>query len=286
MKAQFEKIPEFNESSIYAFCFKNTHFDAPLHFHPEYELTYILKGKGIRYVGNSIQNFEAGDFVLIGKNMPHCWKDSGTSQTEVKSIVIQFDDTFLGNGWQDKNEFRTIKKLLLNASNGIKFSAKTAKLFKNKLKELLEKSPFEKLIYFLQLLNHLSNTRKNKYLITEGFTPVLNLKTNNRIDLVYNYVHNNYQKKITLGTVATTINLSEEAFCRFFKKALNKSFFTFVNEYRVNAACKLLLDTKKTVSEIAFNCGYDSLPYFYRQFKKFKKTTPLSFKSDYSTLEK
>lgn len=284
MKAKFEKIPQSQESSFYAFLYENTHFDAPMHFHPEYELTYILEGKGIRYVGNSIQNFEEGDFVLLGKNVPHCWKDSDDNNKSVKSIVIQFDETFLGNGWQDKSEFRKIKKLLKNSLKGIKFKKRTSKLFAKKLPELLQKLSLEKLIYFLQLLENLSKIKKKEFLISEGFTPLLNTKTNNRIDLVYNYVHNNYHQKIALSDVASLVGLSEEAFCRFFKKSLNKSFFTFINEYRINIVCKQLIDSKKTVTEIAFDCGYESLPFFYRQFKKFKKRTPLNFRKEYSEL--
>ncbi|WP_341220716.1 AraC family transcriptional regulator [Polaribacter atrinae] len=285
MKAKFEKIPQSQESSFHAFIYENTHFNAPLHFHPEYELTYIIKGKGIRYVGNSIQNFEEGDFVLLGKKVPHCWKDSDTENNKtVKSIVIQFNETFLGNGWQDKSEFRNIKNLLSSSLKGIKFKKKTSKLFSKKISNLLQKTSLEKLIYFIQLLEDLSKVNKKEFLISEGFTPLLNSKTNNRVDKIYNYVHENYHKKITLKETAFLIGLSEEAFCRFFKKSLQKSFFTYINEYRINVACKQLIESKKTVSEIAFNCGYDSLPFFYRQFKKFKKRTPLNFRKVYSEL--
>jgi len=284
MRANFEKIPQFQESSIYAFLFENTHFNAPMHFHPEYELTYILEGKGIRYVGNSIQNFEEGDFILLGKNLPHCWKDSGTNNNAVKSIVIQFNESFLGEGWQNKSEFRNIKNLLKSCLKGIRFKKKTSKQFSKMLPELLQKSSLEKLIYFIQLLERLAKVKQKEFLISEGFTPLINSKTNNRVDTVYNYVHENYNKKITLKDTASLIGLSEEAFCRFFKKSLNKSFFTFINEYRINVACKQLIDSKKTVTEIAFSCGYESLPFFYRQFKKFKKITPLNFKKKYNDL--
>ncbi|WNH11952.1 AraC family transcriptional regulator [Thalassobellus suaedae] len=279
MKAKFEKVPESTDSSFISFLYEKENFEAPWHFHPEYELTYIIKGKGIRYVGNSVQNFEEGDFVLLGSNVPHCWKDTNSDSKSVKSIVFQFNDTFLGQGWMEKSEFRYIKKLLEKSSRGIKFNVEASKKFSKKLINILNKSSLEKLLSFVKLLESLSAIKSHEFLITDGFVPNLNHKTNERIHRVYNYVHSNYYKKIKLGHVSSSVAMSNEAFCRFFKKSLNKSFFTFVNEYRINRACELLIETNKQVSQIAYECGYESLPFFYRQFQKFIKTSPLEFKN-------
>ena len=96
MKAQFEKIVTSVDSSFHAFLYENENFDAPWHFHPEYELTYIVKGKGMRYVGNSVQKFEEGDFVLLGSNLPHCWKNQHQYKGTVKSLVFQDRNTWCG----------------------------------------------------------------------------------------------------------------------------------------------------------------------------------------------
>ena len=78
--------------------------------------------------------------------------------------------------------------------------------------------------------------------------------------------------------------MRDETFCRFFKKSLNKSFFTFVNEYRINLSCKELIETNKQVSQIAYECGNESLPFFYRQFQKLMSCSPLVFKKMYLRL--
>ena len=75
MKAFFEKIPAIEEMSFLARGIVIPYFDAPLHYHPEYELTLIVKGNGKRFVGDSIENFEAGDLVLLGSNLPHFWRN-------------------------------------------------------------------------------------------------------------------------------------------------------------------------------------------------------------------
>lgn len=281
MKAQFEKISSSTNSSFNAFIYEDENFDAPWHFHPEYELTYIVKGEGIRYVGNNVEKFENGDFVLVGSNLPHCWKNTIQNKGSVKSIVFQWNEAILGDNWIEKNEFQNIKNLLKKASKGVKFNLKNSKKMELELNKILTKSPFEKLLRFIQLLEDLSAFKEVETLTSTGFTPSLNLKANNRIDKVYDFVQENYDKKIKLQEVSALVSMGDEAFCRFFKKSLNKSFFTFVNEYRINLACKMLIETNKQVSQIAYDCGYESLPFFYRQFQKFMGCSPLQFKKMY-----
>ncbi|MGB5434492.1 MAG: AraC family transcriptional regulator [Maribacter sp.] len=281
MKAQYEKITGSGESSFNAFVYENENFDAPWHFHAEYELTYIEKGKGIRYVGNSVEKFEEGDLVLLGSNLPHCWKNSPQNTTQVKSLVFQWDDHLLGSDWLLRNEFKTIRAVLNKASEGIKFNEKYAQGISEKLKEIMDFPPFTKLIGFLQLLEELSTTHEMETLTTSGFLPNLNRITNKRIDKVYDFVQNNYDKKIKLTDVSSLVSMGDEAFCRFFKKAFNKSFFTFINEYRINLACKMLIETNMQISQIAYSCGYESLPFFYRQFKKFMGCSPLVYQKKY-----
>jgi len=281
LEAKFEKVHESTNSSFKAFLYEKEHFDAPWHFHPEYELTYIEKGNGIRYIGNNIQNFEEGDFILLGSNIPHAWKNTNPDIKSVKSIVFQFNDTLLGDGWIKKNEFKNIKSLLDKSSRGIKFNFSSSKEILKKLKSILHQPPLQKLFNFLQLLESLSFVNQKEFLIQEGFSPILNNKTNHRINNVYNYVHSNYDKKIKLSQVSSKVAMSDEAFCRFFKKSLNKSFFTFLNEYRIQMACKELIETHKPVNQIAYACGYETLPFFYRQFQKFKNCSPLNYKKNH-----
>ncbi|NMH87924.1 AraC family transcriptional regulator [Flavivirga algicola] len=278
MKAQFEKIAAPLENSFKSFIYEDKRFDAPWHFHPEFELTYIVKGKGIRYVGNNIQKFEEGDFVLIGSNLPHCWKNTETNEGFVESIIFQWDENLLGNDWILKREFSEIKKLLHRASKGIKFHKKTAEKHLERLKNILEQTPFKKMIGFLEFLEELSHVKEYEILCSPNFTPILNRKATNRIETVYHFVRHNYDKKIKLNDVSNLVSMSDEAFCRFFKKSFNKSFFTFINEYRINLACKLLSETNKQVRQIAYECGYESLPFFYKQFQKFMNCSPLHFK--------
>ncbi|MDN5211801.1 AraC family transcriptional regulator [Fulvivirgaceae bacterium BMA12] len=285
MKAQFEKITTSRENSFKAFLYRDREFDAPWHYHPELELTYIVSSKGMRYVGDSIQKFEPGDLVLLGADLPHCWKNTGGSAGDASSIVIQWKENFLGEGWLQNPEFAAVNNLLTLASRGIKFGVKLTTEVEEMLFAILKESGFKRLIFLLEILNHLAVSSDYTLLSGDNFIANLNLEANDRINKVYNFVRENYGRKITLQEVASLVAMSEEAFCRFFKKTLNKSFFTFLNEYKVNLACKLLVETNYQVTRIAYECGYESLPYFYRQFQKFVHCSPASYKKEYHVTE-
>ncbi|WP_067146514.1 AraC family transcriptional regulator [Pseudotamlana agarivorans] len=284
MKAQFEKIPKIQNTSVHAFVYDGATFTAPWHFHPEFELTFIEKGEGIRYVANSVEPFTPGDMVLLGSNLPHCWKEDLVDDNGVKSLVFQWDDHLLGENWIEKKEFYNIKELLIRSARGIKFSPMLSPKFHSDLNRIINLPPFEKLMAFVGVLQKLALTTDYHFLGNEHFASDLNTKTNARIDKVYNYIHNHYSNKIVLHDVANLVSMGEEAFCRFFKKSLNKSLFAFINEYRVTMVCKQLIETNKQVKQIAYNCGFESLPFFYKQFQKYKGCSPLSFRKHYRKL--
>ena len=147
MKAFYEKILPLDSSSFHVYSYEKEEFDSPWHYHPEYELTYILSSKGVRYVGNHFENFMEGDLVLLGPNLPHCWKNSGKQTVKASAVVIQWKDDLLGKDWLKKNEFESIHKLLQASGMGIKFGSELAKQLKEDFSGLAMMPTFEKLLY-------------------------------------------------------------------------------------------------------------------------------------------
>jgi len=98
-----------------------------------------------------------------------------------------------------------------------------------------------------------------------------------RMDKVHDYVSENYHRRIYFKEMAALTTMSEQSFSRFFTKMIGRSFFSYLNEYRINMVVRMLLDTDYSVSQIGFSCGYDSLPFFHKQFLKFKGCTPLAY---------
>lgn len=284
MKAQYEAITPLTSNSFKAFLQEKKAFDAPWHYHPEYELTLILSSRGLRYVGNKVERFMEDDLVLMGPNLLHCWKNTHQDPTIASAIVIQWKEDFLGKGWMENPEFTSIRKLFQASSRGLKFHKSVALHVRKQLLGMLDAPPLEKLLTLLHILNELAQTNQMQVLCEQNFSSTPDLNDSERINRIYQYVEENYQKKITLATVAAQVNMGEEPFSRFFSKTMKKPFFTFLNEYRVSMASKLLIETDLQVIQVCYTSGYESLPFFYRQFKKFKTYSPQKFRAVYQKL--
>src|SRR5688572_18550177 len=95
MRARAEKLVSFGASSFHYKWRKDKRFEFYWHFHPEYELTLIVRSRGKRFVGDHIDDYSDGDLVLLGRNLPHTWySDPGGRDHE--AVVVQFREDFLG----------------------------------------------------------------------------------------------------------------------------------------------------------------------------------------------
>ncbi|WP_074243199.1 AraC family transcriptional regulator [Chitinophaga niabensis] len=284
MKPRYKPIP--SESNLFKVEFQNTSevFDYPWHYHPELEITYILNGKGVRYVGNTIENFYEDDLVLLGSNLPHAWNHTADPSQQVIAIVIYLKEEFLDKTWMQSIEFETVRKLLAAMSKGIKIDTHVASRLKPKFIDLVNASSFERLMILLQILQELSLNTEFRYLCEQEFMVDLNLNDKERINAVYKFIQTNYKQQISLADISSKLNMTEEYFSRFFSKTMKKPFFEFLNEYKINRACKLLIETDKQVSEVCYASGFESLPFFYRQFKKFKNCQPKNYRQDYQKI--
>ncbi|MFT3750719.1 MAG: AraC family transcriptional regulator [Agriterribacter sp.] len=284
MKPHYKPIP--SESKLFKVEFQKTskEFYYPWHYHAELELTFILRGQGVRYVGNSIENFHDEELVLLGSNLPHAWNTTIEQDQPVTAIVVYLKEDFFDKNWMQSIEFEGIRHLSMLMNKGIKVDNEVASALKPRFYELLNASPFEKLMILLQVLEYLSHNQEYRFLCEQEFTCDLDDIDKTRINSVYDYIQKNYQRQISLADIASRLNMSEEYFSRYFSKTMKKPFFEFLNEYKINRACKLLIETDKQISEICYAAGFESIPFFYRQFKKFKDCQPKNYRMNYQKI--
>ncbi|MHA8067370.1 AraC family transcriptional regulator [Aquirufa sp. ROCK2-A2] len=279
MKAQLEDIrSEKGHSSFYAYRFQVPFFEFKWHYHPEYELTCIVKGNGNRIVGNSYEQFAEGDMVLLGSNLPHTWSNKQSDDTYSEAIVIQFSKEFI-SPFLDLHESVLIKNMLESSSRGISFGPDET--LRAKMNELTESYGVDRILGLISLLDELSK-RQTSFIAPNTFHNVVSKKSEMRINKVCNYIQNHFSDKLSIKKVADLIHLTESNFCKFFKKATGKTYSNYINEIRINEACRLLVQTEKTVSQISFECGFETLSYFNRVFMKIKQTTPSKYKESHS----
>ncbi|SDL65266.1 AraC family transcriptional regulator [Kriegella aquimaris] len=246
------------------------------HFHPEYELVYIEGATATRHVGDHISTYQKSDLVLIGSNMPHLNFDHGV-KTNYRMEVLHIKPSFRKSFANEIPELNQICELFDQAQFGIAFNGETKNSIGKRIKELHTLAPFQLFVEVMQLLEELSNSNEYTLLHDKPFVNRFSLKEQKRMRTIYAYIDEHYQGKITVDEIASLCNLSKPAFCRYFKKATGNSFVAFLNQYRISQAKRLLL-MGKNITETCFDCGFESLSYFNRIFKKVTLENPSEFK--------
>jgi len=260
------------------------------HYHPEVELTLIRKGNGMRLVGDSIEQFNDGDLMLIGANLPHMWRSDETyfrnlPGLQVEAVAIHFKNEFWGSDFLNLPELRMIKELLAKSARGLKIVGKTKTKVAAKMELALKANGAQRIEFLLSMLDTIASSKEYIILSSAGFGKTYDLDNTEKINLIYTYTFNNFQKKITIEEAASVASLSPHSFCRYFKSRTLKTYWQFLLEVRIGYACRLLIENKQGVAQIGSMCGFNNLSNFNRQFKTVTGTTPLRYVKEYLRLQ-
>lgn len=256
------------------------------HYHPEVELTFIRKGKGMRLVGTSMEKFEDGDLILLGSALPHVWRSDdiyfkGVQGLHIEAIAIHFRENFWGDEFLRLPEMLPVKKLLEESKRGLRITGKTSRMIIRKMEEALKATDAIRISLLLEMLHTIALSKEYSFLSTAGYAKAYDVADMDRINLVYAYTFNNFQKHISIKKVATAVNISPHSFCRYFKTRTMKSYWQFLMEVRLGYACKLLIENKKSIAGICYDCGFNNLSNFNRHFKSLLKMTPKQYMKIY-----
>lgn len=288
MKLQYKPIDKSPLSSIHVNRIHRPYRGENWHFHEEYELIYFLKGHGMRIVGDHISNFQEGELVLVGQWLPHLWRnDEGEELLEKADfIVIKFSSLLKGVDLFSLPELSGVRQLLQRSGQGILFSEDCLPRVHNLIMELSESSSTGKIVSFLSTLEALANETDYEFLASADFTLPTEVSSENRLQKVINFIFANYSEEITLADIAKVAFMTPPAFCRFFKNRTNKTFFNFLNEFRVNKACQLLINGERPIKQICYDVGFRSLTNFNRVFRKTKEITPTTYRDNFRAFGK
>jgi AraC-like DNA-binding protein len=279
MKAVFEQISPGLRSSFIHKYLELPAFDSPYHFHPAYELTWICRGTGIRYVGRTAQTFVDGDLVFLGANLPHCWINQG-QEGLVSAHVIQFEENFLGRDFFSIPEMSLVKKLFERAKSGLLVEGSAKKQIQEKILCLENSDPAERISALLDMLILLSFSEQVQPLDVVSSKLTHDLPETSRFNRVMSFLIENFKNDIQLEQIAAIAHLSPTSFCRYFKGMMQKTFMEVVLDFRIQHACQQFLNTELPVSRIAMDSGFEDLPYFNREFKKMTGTNPLAYRRE------
>ncbi|WNJ18361.1 AraC family transcriptional regulator [Pontibacter sp. G13] len=278
MRPELERVNVGAAQSIEAFHYAKSHFNAPWHFHPQHELTYLTESVGTKFIGDFVGPYAPGELVLLSSYLPHCWKNH-PNQSLASSTVIQWNGDII----PQIPETQSIHSMLTRAELGLIFDPETADEVVPQLAHIPELTGAARFSALINVLGKLAESPAEP-LSTIRFDRGISSEVSSRIGTIQDFVARHYPRKITLAEVAALVHLSEQAFSRFFSKAMGRPFFTFLNEYRINMAGHMLMSTDWSISQIGFACGYESLPFFHKQFRKYRGISPAKFRKHYGAI--
>jgi len=276
------KYCPFTVNERKSFFFDHVHIvwneQITIHQSDSWELSYILKGSGTRVLGNTVEIFTTGEVIFIPPNVPHGWnfdEFDHDNEGKIENITIIFDKKLLDQLTVSFPETATFIGKLKDYNQALKYEGKTLKSIQKIMTQMLWQNDMEQLASLLILFTKIAEA--------EDLRVVSNFKKQNKgaekMQEVSRFMVHNSHRKISLDEVAQYVGMNRSSFCTFYKREKGKSFFSALNEYRIECSCLMLRETNMPIADICFAVGFDDVPYYNRTFKKLKGESPKDYKT-------
>lgn len=280
-------IPVAKDKSIHVQEDLLPHFYEHLHRHHEIQITWVIKGEGTLIAGNYMQPFEPGDIFIIGANQPHLFKSDAlyfekNSKQQIHSLNIFFNHRGFITSLLEFPEMRNIKKFTDLCLHGFKASEQNAKAIADAMLKVKNATAAYRLAAFIELLQLMANLKDWQYLNSESFEYAISDSEGLRMNDIYQYTMKHYTEDISLERIAAVAYLTPQSFCRYFKKHTQKTFVNFLNEVRINEACKRFMELDfDSIATIAYQSGFNNVVTFNRVFKNTTGKSPREYIKEY-----
>lgn len=284
MKVVQFTIPVSKEHTIVVQDEVLPHYYSHLHRHREIQIEWVVEGTGILIAGNYMQRFESGDVYIIGANQSHIFKSDETyfhpeNGKKIHSISIFFDPKQLSENLLSLPEMSGVRKFVDSLHNGLQLPESDQ--IKQNIMEIVRNRESLRVASFVTLLHLFASARNITPLSTNNNEQIISDVEGIRMDQIFQYVVSNYKKHISLTEISSVASLTPQAFCRYFKKHTDKTFVGFLNEIRVNEACKIIVNGKfESYSEVSYQTGFDHVSNFNRVFKKTMGKSPREYQRE------
>lgn len=283
MKAVECHLPQDVDKSFIVFRETGDFFPAPWHFHAHYEFVLVTKSTGRRMVGDHIGYFEEEDLVFIGSLLPHVWVNDQVylerrADHEADALVVHFTDDFLGEEFMTIPEIESFRKVLKLAERGMTLRGETRAKINALIKNMPGLNGLQRLSSLFLIFDIMSTTNEYDLLASPLFVQNFHYDCSDRFKKVTGYIMQNFDKEISLAEIASVGSMGVTAFCNYFKEQFRVTFVEYLTTVRIGHACKLLSENDRNVVEVAYECGFNNLANFNRQFKKLKSMTPSDYR--------
>lgn len=263
------------------------HFYPHLHRHNEIQLSWIIKGEGTLVAENNMHTFRSNDIFWVGANQPHVFKSDPSyflpkSKKTITALILFFNPEGALSSFFHYPEIKQIRNFIEQHAAGFKLPAAMVPEVSNLMTRLYTAKGVDQFMIFIDLLKCISHCRKPEALSQNKLLPAFSENEGIRIGNIYNFVMHNYDKPITLEDAAKQAHMTRPAFCRYFKKHTLHTFLSFLNQVRINEACKKLTDDSyESIAAVAYHCGFNSIANFNRVFKATTGKSPSEYVERY-----
>ena len=251
------------------------------HFHPEYELHLVVATTGRYFVGDFIGEFEPGNLVLTGPNLPHNWVSDLPEGASIplRGRVIQFSERFIDETMKVLPELATLAPLLESSRRGVLFPPEVAGQVSPLMSELMEAQGVRRIELFMSIAGALSRARGVSMLASPSYLPDPSGYMSAGINKALAYIRENLTQQFDETDLASIAGQSTGAFSRTFRKHTGMSLVQYVKRLRINLACQILMsDEQASITDICFEVGFNNLSNFNRQFLAEKGMPPSRFR--------
>jgi len=282
MSAQLESLAVQTNESLSIGIFQDNLDKSIWHYHNNFEISFITEGSGKRIVADSIEEFQPGDLVFIGKNLPHVWipdKVQGVfSNRTLEMVFLQFSASVLSPAVLRLPEFKNIHQAMRLSERGIHIVGQTL----NDASALMLQMPylkgFDRMLHFYRIMDMIGRSDSLIPLASEEYLKARFSSGNKRLATIHDYLMNHYREEINLERLAEITNLAEGSLCRFFKQKMGITIFEYLNKVKVEFACNLLMNEDLSIMDVCLDSGFNNLSHFNKQFKKIVGITPSEYR--------
>lgn len=228
-------------------------------------------------VGDVVEPFSSGEVIFIPPNMPHCWSFSEFDHDEsgkIENITIIFPEVFLEKLMASFPETKSFVDQIHRQKQAITFEGGSLLALQSTMKAMCSQNSMGQLSSLINILFTLASSSETKLVGQQQ----KQTRGRAKMQAISRFMILNHQRKITLDEIAKEVGMNRSSFCTFYRRERGKSFFTVLNEYRIECACQMLLESGMNITEICFATGFEDVPYFNRTFKKLKGQTPKDYR--------
>ncbi len=284
MNEFLEQIKTDPDQSFFIGIFQDHIDTSRWHYHQESELSFITEGSGKRIVGDSVEEFHPGDLIFIGPRIPHVWFSEESFKRQhsgrtLESVYLLFNQDILPAGLTALPEFRNVKRALTLSERGIRIAGDTLNQVSRIMLQLPYLPELKRLTYFYEILDLIGTSTSFAYLAGEKYIRSRFATPNHRVRNIHEHLMKNYREEISLEEIAEIVHMAPASACRFFKSSTGMTIFEYLNKVKIDYSCQLLLNTDQNIVDISYDCGFNNLSHFNKQFRKLIGKTPSEFRS-------